>query len=238
MFLSGVVVMNINDFVLEKNNIAYGADDGEDFVYESKPVYCAVKRFFGILLSLIAIIVLSPLFAVVAILISVWDGKGKPIFVQERCGKNGKIFKLYKFRTMCIDAEEKKDTLRELNEMDGPVFKIKDDPRITKIGKFLRATNIDELPQLFNILKGDMSIVGPRPPLPDEVKQYDSTDKLRLLVTPGLTCYWQASPDRNDMSFKEWMELDRKYIKERSLAVDIKLIFKTAYSVICHHDGR
>ncbi len=230
--------MNINGFVLEKDNIAYGSDDGEDFVYESKPVYCAIKRFFGILLSLIAIIVLSPLFLVVAFLISVWDGKGKPIFVQKRCGKNGKIFKLYKFRTMCIDAEEKKDSLRELNEMDGPVFKIRNDPRITKIGKFLRAANIDELPQLFNILKGDMAIVGPRPALPEEVKQYSSSDRLRLLVTPGLTCYWQIRPDRNDMSFADWMQLDRKYILDRNLLLDIGLIFRTAYSIIRHHDGR
>ncbi len=230
--------MDTRGVVLKGSDITCSYKKNQNFVYEKKTVYSIIKRLFDIFCSLLAMVILSPLFLVVAFLISVWDGKGNPIFVQNRCGKNGRIFRLYKFRTMCVDAEEMKGSLLKQNEMDGPVFKIKNDPRITKIGKFLRATNIDELPQLFNILKGDMSIVGPRPPLPDEVKQYDSTDRLRLLVTPGLTCYWQASPDRNDMSFKDWMELDRKYITERSIAVDIKLIVKTAYSVICHHDGR
>ena len=154
------------------------------------------------------------------------------------CGKNGKIFNVYKFRTMCVDAEAKKASLEALNEMDGPVFKIQDDPRITKVGKVLRATNIDELPQLLNILKGDMSFVGPRPPLPNEVAQYTPVDRQRLLVVPGLTCYWQVSLNRNDISFKEWMAMDRQYILDRSALLDLKLIFKTAYVVIRHHDGR
>ncbi len=210
----------------------------ESFVYEKKPVFSIVKRLFDFFTSLCAIIVLLPLFAVVMVLVSVWDGKGKPVFVQNRVGKNGKIFRVYKFRTMCVDAEAKKKSLMAMNEMDGPAFKIQNDPRITGIGKFLRATNIDELPQLFNILKGDMSIVGPRPPLPDEVAQYSESDRLRLLVTPGLTCYWQVSLNRNDISFSDWMKLDRKYIMDRSVSVDLKLIFKTAYVVIRHHDGR
>ena len=230
--------MDIRKFVCENEDIVYDCGKTENFVFVNKPVYCAVKRFFDILLSLFTIIALSPVFLAAVVLVSLWDGEGKPVFVQKRCGKNGKIFKLYKFRTMCVDAEKKKDSLLGLNEMDGPVFKIRNDPRITKIGKFLRATNIDELPQLFNILKGDMSIVGPRPALPNEVRQYDEEDRLRLLVTPGLTCYWQVSPDRNDISFKEWMELDRKYISERCIWLDIKLTLKTAYSVIFRHDGR
>lgn len=216
----------------------YDLTEPDGFTYVKKPVYSAIKRAFDFCASLVALIILSPLFLVVLILVSLWDKKGKPVFVQNRVGKNGKLFKVYKFRTMCLDAEAMKEKLRELNEADGPAFKIKDDPRITGIGKFLRATNIDELPQLVNILKGDMSFVGPRPPLPDEVAQYSDSDKLRLLVTPGLTCYWQVSLNRNDISFGEWMELDRKYIMDRSLWLDLKLILKTAYVVIRHHDGR
>lgn len=230
--------MNIDSAIIENENNLYNYGGDQKFVYHRKPLYSIVKRFFDIVLSLFAIIVLSPLLLIVMILISVGDGKGQPVFVQKRCGKNGKLFNVYKFRTMCVDAEEKKESLRELNEMDGPAFKIQNDPRITKIGKVLRATNIDELPQLFNILMGDMSIVGPRPPLPDEVVQYSQSDKLRLLVTPGLTCYWQASLNRNDISFEDWMELDRKYITERSIWVDFKLICKTAYVILRHHDGR
>ena len=124
------------------------------------------------------------------------------------------------------------------NEADGPVFKIKDDPRITKVGKVLRKTNIDELPQMFNILEGSMSFVGPRPPLPKEVAQYSESDRLRLLVKPGLTCYWQASRNRNDISFEEWMEMDRQYIQDRSAGVDIKLLFKTVGVILKHRDGR
>ena len=172
------------------------------------------------------------------LIISLSDMKGKPIFVQDRVGKNGKLFKLYKFRTMCIDAEEKKASLQGKNEADGPAFKIKNDPRITKIGGFLRKTNIDELPQMINILIGNMSFVGPRPTIPEEVAQYSETDKLRQLVTPGLTCYWQASKNRNDIPFDEWMVLDRKYIEDRSFLVDLKLIFKTIAAVFKDRDGR
>ncbi len=213
-------------------------NDNPSVIYEGKRLYGFLKRFFDIFLSLFAIIVLSPLFLVVMFLISIWDKKGHPIFVQNRVGKNGKIFKLYKFRSMCMDAEALKEKLKKYNEMDGPAFKMKDDPRITGIGKFIRATNIDELPQLVNILKGDMSIVGPRPALPDEVAQYSKNDRKRLLVTPGLTCYWQASRNRNDISFEQWMELDRQYIADRSLRTDTKIIFKTAYVILLHHDGR
>ncbi len=209
-----------------------------DVTYEKKRLYSFLKRFFDVVLSLGALIVFSPLLLVVIILISLWDGKGHPIFVQTRVGKNGKLFKLYKLRSMCLDAEALKEKLRKYNEMDGPAFKMKDDPRITGIGKFIRKTNIDELPQLVNILKGDMSIVGPRPALPDEVAQYSENDRKRLLVTPGLTCYWQASRNRNDISFEQWMEMDRQYIADRSLETDAKLIFKTMYVIIAHRDGR
>ncbi len=175
---------------------------------------------------------------VIAIIIAVSDGQGKPFFVQERVGMNGKHFKLIKFRTMCTDAESKKDSLMQYNEADGPVFKMRNDPRITKVGRFLRKTNIDELPQLINILFGSMSFVGPRPPLPKEVAQYKESDKVRLLVKPGLTCYWQASKNRNDISFEKWMEMDRQYIQNRSVGVDLMLIFKTVSVIFKHRDGR
>ena len=144
----------------------------------------------------------------------------------------GKEFKFYKFRSMCPDAEKKLESLLQYNEMEGPVFKIKDDPRITRVGKLIRKTSIDELPQLWNILKGDMSIVGPRPCLPREAEQYDDYTRQRLLVTPGLTCYWQVQPNRNKLTFEQWMELDLRYIKERSFWVDWKIIFKTVFAVI------
>lgn len=207
-----------------------------NFEFKKKKAYSFIKRLFDFLASLIMIVVLSPVFLIVMIVIALGDRKGKPIFTQLRCGKNGKTFKLYKFRTMRPDAEACLAELQSQNEMDGLVFKIRNDPRITKVGKFLRSTNIDELPQLVNILKGDMSFVGPRPPLPKEVEQYDDEDKLRLLVVPGLTCYWQVQKNRNDTSFKDWMQLDRKYITERSIFVDIKLMFKTFF-MIFKRDG-
>ena len=155
------------------------------------------------------------------------DSPGPAIFSQIRIGKNGRRFKFYKFRSMYIDAEERKKELEKQNEMRGLMFKMENDPRITKVGKFIRKTSIDELPQLWNILKGDMSIVGPRPALPREVEQYGDYEKQRLYVTPCLSCYWQIAPHRNDLSFEEWMDLDVKYVKERSFWVDWKIIFKT-----------
>ena len=202
------------------------------FQYEAKPSYDVVKRLFDIVSSLAALVVLFPFLVIVAIVILIDDNKGSPIFSQIRCGKNGKYFKIYKFRTMCCDAESKREALQEKNEMDGPVFKIKDDPRVTRVGKFLRSSGIDELPQLLNILKGDMSVVGPRPALPKEVKQYNDEQRIRLKVTPGLTCYWQIEPDRNSITFEEWMRMDRKYIAERSVLVDIKIILKTVVAVV------
>lgn len=196
-------------------------------VLSSKKMYETGRRIQDILLSLIAIVGLSPLMLLTALAILIDDPKGSPIFAQERVGRGGKPFRLLKFRSMCVDAEDKLAALRSDNEMDGPVFKIKDDPRITRVGRIIRKVSIDELPQLFNILKGDMSIVGPRPALPGEVAEYGEYERQRLLVKPGLTCYWQIQPRRNDISFDEWMDLDIKYIQERSFAVDWKIIFKT-----------
>jgi lipopolysaccharide/colanic/teichoic acid biosynthesis glycosyltransferase len=155
-----------------------------------------------------------------------------PIFTQIRVGRDGRPFKFYKFRSMCPNAEEKLNELMDRNEMDGPVFKIKNDPRITRVGKFIRKTSIDELPQLWNVLKGEMSIVGPRPGIPREVEQYDDYARQRLLITPGLTCYWQIQPHRNELSFEEWVELDIKYINERSFLTDWKIIFATFGAVL------
>lgn len=188
--------------------------------------YLFFKRVMDIVGSLCGLIILSPVFLIVGVLIKLEDPKGKVFFSQVRNGIDGKTFNMYKFRSMVHNAEELLDKLQEQNEQSGPVFKIKDDPRITKVGKFIRKTSIDELPQLLNILKGDMSIVGPRPPIPREVEQYTSYQMQRLLVKPGLTCYWQVG-GRNEIGFDEWVELDIKYIEERNLWIDIKLIFKT-----------
>lgn len=190
------------------------------------PIYLFFKRAMDIIGSLCGIILLSPLLIIVALAIKIEDPKGSIFFSQQRCGKDNKLFPMYKFRSMVSNAEELLEELMEHNEMDGPVFKIKEDPRITRVGKFIRKTSIDELPQLFNILRGDMSIVGPRPAIPHEVAEYSHYHKQRLLVKPGLTCIWQVS-GRNSIGFDEWMEMDLEYIEKRNLWMDIKLIFKT-----------
>ena len=189
-------------------------------------IYLFFKRTIDILGSGIGLIILSPIFILVALAIKIEDPKGKVFFVQERCGKNNKLFKMYKFRSMISNAEELLEELICENEMDGPVFKIKEDPRITRVGRFIRKTSIDELPQLFNILMGDMSIVGPRPAIPHEVAEYNEYQKQRLLVKPGLTCIWQVS-GRNSIGFDEWVDMDLEYIEKRNLWMDVKLIFKT-----------
>lgn len=202
------------------------AIDYSDVLVNESILYSVTKRLIDIVGSLCGIILLSPLFLIVAILIKLEDPKGKVFFTQERNGKYPKIFKMYKFRSMVHNAEDLLKDLMDRNEQTGPVFKINDDPRITKVGKFIRKTSIDELPQLFNVLKGDMSLVGPRPPIPHEVEQYNSYQMQRLAVKPGLTCIWQVS-GRNNIGFDEWVEMDIEYIKTRNLWLDIKLIFKT-----------
>ncbi|MBQ2972487.1 MAG: sugar transferase [Ruminococcus sp.] len=197
----------------------------------NKKAYLVIKRISDILLSIIGLLALSPVFLVTALVVFIECPKANPIFVQERVGKDGKHFKFYKFRSMVPDAEEKLHELLDYNEMEGHAFKMKNDPRITKVGKFLRKTSIDELPQLFNILKGDMSIVGPRPPIPREVKRYSDYELQRLYVTPGLTCYWQTTPNRNDMTFDEWLEMDLEYIEDRSLKTDFNIILSTFIAV-------
>jgi len=194
---------------------------------EHREVYEFLKRFVDIICSLIGLIVLMPILVVVAIRIRV-ESKGSIIFSQDRVGKDGRIFKMYKFRSMVINAEELKEKLANENERTGPMFKIKSDPRITNVGRFIRNTSIDELPQLVNILKGEMTIVGPRPSLPDEVKEFEGWMLKRLNVKPGLTCYWQVL-GRNDIEFNQWMKLDVRYVEERNIIIDAKLIFKTFF---------
>ena len=189
-------------------------------------IYLFIKRLMDIMGASIGIILTAPIMLVIAILVKLEDPKGPILFSQIRNGEYPKTFKMYKFRSMYVDAEERLEEIMHLNEQSGPAFKIKDDPRITKVGKFIRKTSLDELPQLFNVLKGDMSLVGPRPAIPREVEQYTPYQRQRLLVKPGLTCIWQVS-GRNNIGFDEWVELDIKYIKTRNLWLDIKLILLT-----------
>ncbi|MBS4804404.1 MAG: sugar transferase [Clostridium sp.] len=194
---------------------------------ENRLVYNISKRFIDILLSLFGLIIVSPIMLIVAILIKL-ESTGPVIFSQKRVGLNGKEFNMLKFRSMVQNAEELKEKLQKQNEMSGPMFKMKEDPRVTKVGRFIRKTSIDELPQLINVLKGEMSLVGPRPSLSKEVAKFEPWMLERLNVKPGLTCYWQVS-GRNNIDFEDWMKLDIKYVKDRNLVLDIKLIFKTFF---------
>ncbi|HFC9126683.1 TPA: sugar transferase [Enterococcus faecium] len=198
---------------------------------EKRYIYLFFKRIIDIVGSIIGLILLSPLMFYVAYCIRKEEPESPIFFRQIRVGKNGKIFKMYKFRSMCIDAEEKLKELIDQNEIEGAMFKIKEDPRVTKIGKVIRAKSIDELPQLLNVLKGDMSLIGPRPPLEREVAEYTKYDLQRLYVRPGCSGLWQVS-GRNDVSFHKMVELDLKYISNQCLSNDIKLIIKTIRVVI------
>lgn len=198
--------------------------------------YLIAKRLFDVIASFCALVVLSPVFLFLALIIFIDDPHGSPIFTQTRIGKDGRPFKFYKFRSMIVGAEALMKELQHKNEMRGPAFKMKDDPRITRVGRFIRRTSLDELPQLLNVLKGDMSLVGPRPPLPNEVAQYTPEQQKRLSVVPGLTCYWQVQPERNSLDFNEWLQLDMKYIAECSIKVDLSIIFRTIL-VVLHMEG-
>jgi exopolysaccharide biosynthesis polyprenyl glycosylphosphotransferase len=190
-----------------------------------------IKKLLDIIISLIMIIILSPFMLLIGILIK-FTSKGPAIFKQERIGLRGRKFSLYKFRTMVMDAEKMRDELSHNNEADGPAFKIKDDPRVTKIGKFLRQTGLDELPQLFNILKGEMSLIGPRPPLESEVREYKRWQLRRLSVRPGLSCFWQIMPERNTIKFEKWMEMDLAYIDNWSLRLDFMIFLRTILTIL------
>lgn len=193
--------------------------------------YHLFKRIFDELLSLIAIILLIPVFIIVAILIKIDDPKGPVFYSQVRISKNGKLFKMYKFRSMIVNADAKLKKLLDYNDVDGAMFKMKDDPRITKIGKIIRKYSIDELPQLFNVLKGDMALVGPRPPLVREYKKYTDYDKQRLMVNPGCTGLWQVTV-RNSVGFHEMVKLDIEYIQKSGFLFDMKILFLTLWVMI------
>lgn len=221
--------VHINADLLRKNRAKEDVARGLKINLQSKPVYRFFKRTFDIVASLLGMILLFPVLLAVGLIIKISD-KGPIFFAQNRTGKDGKVFKMYKFRSMYVDAEKRRHELLDKNEADGPLFKIAKDPRVTKIGAFIRKTSIDELPQLFNCFIGNMSIVGPRPLVTYEQEQCTEYQAQRLLVKPGITCFWQVS-GRSDLNFDELIELDLKYIKERSFLTDIKLIFRTFSAV-------
>ena len=194
------------------------------------------KRLIDVLFSSCVIIIGFPFFFIIALLIK-FDSKGPVFFKQKRSGLRGKEFDVYKFRTMVVNAEALQKDLMDKNEMSGPVFKMTNDPRITRVGHFLRKTGIDEFPQFLNVFIGNMSIVGPRPPLPKEVAQYERWQMRRLAMKPGITCLWQVAPNRNSISFEDWMRMDMEYIDNWSLVLDIIIIIKTATAVF-RADGK
>lgn len=214
------------------------ATESSDFSCPKKPVYDFFKRFFDIVFSGIAILLLFWLILIL-LLVKWLEDFHNPVYVSYRVGKNGKRIKFHKIRTMCVGADEIKDELikKGLNEADGPAFKMKDDPRITKVGKIYRKLSLDELLQLFDIFVGSMSIVGPRPPLPEEVAMYNSLQMHRLDVKGGLLCLWQIQKNRHDLSFDEWVNLDLEYIRKRSFWLDLKIIFIGAWMVVFDHSG-
>lgn len=188
------------------------------------------KRILDIAGSSVLLILLFPLMLVIAILIKL-TSRGSIFFVTDRVGLCGRTFPFYKFRSMYLDSDGRKDDLAEQNEREGPIFKMKNDPRVTPVGRFMRKFSIDELPQLLNVFLGHMSLVGSRPPLPREVEEYDDYMAARLSVRPGLTCYWQIM-GRSDLTFEQWMELDHRYLQEMSVWVDLKILFMTPLAVL------
>ncbi len=204
----------------------------EETVVLSQPTkaYFIAKRIIDVIGAGVGLILLAPLFGLIAAAIKL-DSPGSVFFTQTRVGKDGRHFRFYKFRSMCSDAEYLRKSIEHLNEVSGPVFKTRNDPRITAVGALLRRFSLDELPQLINVVKGDMSLVGPRPPLPEEVEDYEPWQMQRLSVTPGLTCIWQVS-GRSDIPFDRWVEMDLEYIRRRSLLLDLKLLLLTIPAVI------
>lgn len=199
---------------------------------ETRFAFRFIKRSFDIVFSLFVLVAFSWLFLLIAIAIKIDDPKGPVLFRQKRITKDGREFWMYKFRSMYDGAETHLDELRKMNEKTGPVFKMRDDPRITRVGKFLRKFSLDELPQFVNTLRSDLSVVGPRPALSYEVAEYNPRQRQRLLVKSGITCYWQTRRNRDYIPFDEWVELDLLYIKKCSLWTDIKLIIQTIGCVL------
>jgi exopolysaccharide biosynthesis polyprenyl glycosylphosphotransferase len=190
----------------------------------------AFKRLLDIILAAVGLVASVPIWVAVLLAIKL-DSRGPGLFVQDRVGIHGRHFRFYKFRSMHTNAEARLAEIQQHNEADGPVFKIRKDPRITRVGAVLRRTSLDELPQLINVLRGDMSMVGPRPPLPREVAQYAPGDAIRLSVRPGLTCLWQIR-GRSTLSFETWMEYDREYVRNLSLWLDLRILFQTVWAVL------
>ncbi len=209
-------------------------DDVEEIIsvseVEEDRLYAVMKRLIDITTTFILLVLFLPLIPIVTILIKL-DSPGSILYKQKRVGKNGREFDFYKFRSMVVGAESVIGALKPLCGMDGPIFKLKEDPRITPVGRFLRRSSLDELPQLINVLKGEMSIVGPRPNLPSEVSHYLPWQRRRLDVTPGITCFWQIA-GRSHIGFQEWMRLDLEYIRKRSLRTDLVIMLKTIPAVI------
>ncbi len=205
-------------------------DNTEGYVGQSSFLYCLVKRIFDLGASLFGLMLILPLLPFIVLLIKL-ETPGPIFFEQLRVGFRGRIFHCYKFRSMAVDAENQKEQMQHLNEATGAAFKIKDDPRITGVGRFLRRSSLDEFPQLFNVFIGDMSIVGPRPQIPSEVGDYTPAHARRLLVKPGLTCLWQVS-GRSHLDFQEWMELDQEYVRQAGFKMDFHVLTRTLPAVI------
>ncbi|WP_370874613.1 sugar transferase [Guptibacillus hwajinpoensis] len=217
-------------------NNKYLSQLGKEQTIEGIKMYLMLKRVMDVLGAFIGVLLLFPLLVIVTLLIKIEDPKGSIFFKQKRIGKDERIFYMYKFRSMVSNAEDLLGDLLEKNETTGAMFKMKNDPRVTKIGRFIRKTSIDELPQLWNVLKGEMSLVGPRPPLPREVSDYTDYEKQRLLVTPGCTGLWQVS-GRSNIGFKEMVELDLEYIADRSISRDIAIIIRTIFVLFGSRDA-
>lgn len=222
------------EVLLERKKIDGHNDDRPGLDFKQKPIYDFFKRLFDIVVSTLALILLSPLFLIVSIIIILEDF-GNPFYISIRTGFCGKEFKMYKFRSMHKKADDAKEDLRQHNQAGGPLFKIYNDPRVTRFGNFIRKTSIDELPQLVNIIKGDMSIIGPRPLIVNEQNQCDEYQSQRLLVRPGLSCY-TALDKKSEEDFDKWIELDLKYIRDRSFKTDIFIIIKTVGVILRHRN--
>ncbi|MDP4467445.1 sugar transferase [Lacticaseibacillus paracasei] len=210
-------------------------DQGQVDLENITRTYIFTKRCFDFTASLVGLVLLSGVFFVIAVLIKLDDPHGKVFYSQTRLGQNGRDFQMWKFRSMVAGADKMVDNLLQKNEVEGAMFKIKDDPRITRVGRVLRKYSLDELPQLYNVLRGDMSLVGPRPPLPREVVDYTDYDRQRLAVVPGVTGLWQVS-GRNELNFSEMVALDIQYINKACLSEDVRILLKTVM-VVVHPKG-
>lgn len=225
-----------NDLELAMDTPSYRQPLVKEYRKSRKVAFLFIKRMMDILGAFIGLMIVSPILVVVFIFLKIEDPRAPVIYKQIRVGKYGRKFAMYKVRSMVVNAEHRQKELLHLNEIQGAMFKIKEDPRVTKVGKVIRRTSIDELPQLINVLKGDMSLVGPRPPLPKEVEQYTEYDKQRLQVIPGCTGLWQVS-GRNRLSFREMVELDLKYIRERTIMFDVYILFRTVRVLFGSNDA-